>query len=364
MNFKNFFRRNKPIHSYQDFWQWFQKKANKFHKVIKNNGDFEQVFFDPLSDKLNELKSGVYYLTGMYDDHTVELIFSADGALENMIFVEELVEAAPHINGWLFTALKPATEIEEFSIETEGYTFDGENLFFYANEHADYPDEIDLTVIHSDLNDENRGIITNGTHLFLDNFLGEWYYAAVIDNIKVVAKTEAEQELIPIRKLKSYLIWRQKEFIEKYEDTWFPDDGDTHNYNLYETQVKNETMMVALMNQDLLDWEGKASHPWLFCIEIKYKGQKNSGMPSERTRKLLNAIEDDLMEQLKPFEGILNIGRETGDNARIIYLACKDFRKPSKIVQELKEGMSKFEMDFDIYKDKYWKTFNCYRRAY
>ncbi len=233
-----------------------KKKAKTFHQVVKNNGDFEKVFFDPLSEKLNELKSGFYYLTGMYDDHTVELIFSADGALENMIFVEELVEAAPHINGWLFTALKPATEIEEFSIETEGYTFDGENLFFYANEHADYPDEIDLTVIHSDLNDENRGIITNGTHLFLDNFLGEWYYAAVIDKIKVVAKTEAEQEPIPIKKLKSYLVWRQKEFIEKYEDTWYTDDGETHNYNLYETQLENETILVALMNQDLLDWEG------------------------------------------------------------------------------------------------------------
>lgn len=364
MNFKNFFRRNKPIHSYQDFWQWFQKKAKTFHQVVKNNGDFEEVFFDPLSDKLNEIKSGIYYLTGMYDDSTVELIFSADGALENMIFVEELVEAAPHINGWLFTALKPATELEDFSIETEGYSFDGENIFFYANEHADYPDEIDLTVIHNDLNDENRGIITNGTHLFLDNFLGEWYYAAVIDRIKVVAKTEAEQELIPIKKLKSYLVWRQKEFIEKYEDTWFTDDGDTNNYNLYETQVKNETMLVALMNQDLLDWEGKASHPWLFYIEIKYKGQKNNGMPGKRTRKLLDSIEDDLMEQLKPFEGILNIGRETGDNARIIYLACKDFRKPSKIVHELKDGMSKFEMDFDIYKDKYWKTFNRYMGAY
>lgn len=364
MNFINFFRRNKSIHSYQNFWQWFQKKANKFHQVIKNKGDFEKVFFDPLSDKLNELKIGIYYLTGMYDDQTVELIFTADGALKNMIFVEELVAAAPQINGWLFTALKPATEREEFSIKTEGYTFDCENLFFYANVDVDYPDEIDLTIIHSDLNDENRGIIVNGTHLFLDNYLGEWYYAAVIDEIKILAKTEAELELIPIKKLKSYLVWRQKEFIEKYEDTWYSNGEETSPFSLYEVQLENENMLLALMNQDLLEWEGKASHPWLFYIDIKYKGQKNSGMPSERTRKLLNSIEDDLMEQLKPYEGVLNIGRETGDNIRTIYLACKDFRKPSKIVHELKEGMSKFEMDFDIYKDKYWKTFNRYMSAY
>lgn len=364
MNLKHIFQFKKPIQTYQDFWLWFQKNAKTFYRVIKNGGDFEKIFFDPLSDKLNELKSGIYYLTGMYDDDTVELIFSADGALKNMVFVEELVEAAPQLKGWLFTALKPATNLEEFSIEMEGYSFDESNLFFYANEHADYPDEIDLTIVHSDLNGDNSSTIITGTHLFLDCFLGEWNYATLIDEISIVAQAEAKSELIPIAKLKSYLTWRQKEFIEKYENTCFVYQEDTNHFNLYETDLKDGKALLSLMNQDLLDWEEKASHPWLIEVNIKYDGYKSYGMPSKRVQQLLNEIEDDLIEQLSTHDGVLNIGRETGDNNRAIYLACKDFRKPSKCIHQFLQQVSKFEMSFDIYKDKYWQTFNRLRSAY
>ena len=34
-----------------------------------------------------------------------------------------------------------------------------------------------------------------------------------------MAKAKIKKELIPIEKLKDFLIWRQKEFIEKYEGT-------------------------------------------------------------------------------------------------------------------------------------------------
>lgn len=364
MNLKRIFQFKKPIQSYQDFWLWFQKNAKTFYKVIKNKGDFEKIFFDPLSDKLNELKSGIYYLTGMCDDATVELIFSADGALENMVFVEELVEAAPKIERWLFTALKPGVDRDTFSIEMEEYTFNETNLFFYANENTEYPDEIDLSIVHSDLNEDNRKTITNGSHLFLDCFLGEWYYATVIDEIRIVAPIEAKSELIPIEKLKNYLIWRQKEFVEKYEDTCYVYQEDTNHYNLYETDLKDGRILLSLMNQDLLDWENKPSYPWLIELNIKYDGHKRYGMPSKRVRKLLNEIEDDLMEKLSAYDGILNIGRETGDNNRVIYLACKDFRKPSKCIYQFLQQSSKFEVSFDIYKDKYWQTFNRLRAAY
>lgn len=66
----------------------------------------------------------------MYDDSTVELILTADGAIKNIVFVEELVEAAPKIPGWKFTSLKPALKIEDVCIDMGGYKFDRESLFF------------------------------------------------------------------------------------------------------------------------------------------------------------------------------------------------------------------------------------------
>ncbi|MEL7123680.1 MAG: DUF695 domain-containing protein, partial [Bacteroidota bacterium] len=54
----------------------------------------------------------------------------------------------------------------------------------------------------------------------------------------------------------------------------------------------------------------------------------------------------------------LNIGRLTGDGKRIIYYACKDFRKPSKLMFDLpKDASNAVKVSHQIYKDKYWRTF-------
>jgi hypothetical protein len=71
----------------------------------------------------------------MYNDNTAELVITADGAIENIVFVEELISAAPKIDGWKFTALKAALDIKDVNIEMSGYRFSKENLSFYAHNH-------------------------------------------------------------------------------------------------------------------------------------------------------------------------------------------------------------------------------------
>src|SRR4051812_47630342 len=102
-----------PLISYADFWMWFEKNEEHFFKVIKDANDIENGFFDKLSSKLDELKDGYFYLAGMYDAHTVELVLTADGDPKNIVFVEELVHASPKLDRWKFTALKPALDIED-----------------------------------------------------------------------------------------------------------------------------------------------------------------------------------------------------------------------------------------------------------
>ena len=94
-------------------------------------------------------------------------------------------------------------------------------------------------------------------------------------------------------------------------------------------------------------------------MEIKYDGKNNDGMPNESTYQLLDEIEVKIMEQLIDSEGYLNIGRQTADSIREVYLACIEFRTPSKVLQNIKkEYQNRIELDFDIYKDKYWQSFN------
>ena len=349
--------KDEPIFSYSDFWNWFERNAKTFHKVVKGQGNVEKDFFDKLSPKLNELKDGFWYLTGMYDDTTAELVVTADGTIKNIVFVEELIQTAPKIDGWKFTALKPALDIKDVSIEMAGFKFNDENLHFYANDHIHYPDEIDITIVHDDYTEENKSTITNGVYIFLDNYLGELDFAVNVDNLKVVGRDEAEKELIAIEKLKDYLNWRQKEFTEKYEGVRHDTEND--EYSILEAELESGNALIAVVNTDLLQWDSKASHPWILSVEIPYDGSNNNGMPEEETYKLLDEIEEQIMAELKDFEGYLNIGRQTAKNVREIYVACRDFRKPSKVLFEVqKKYAGQLEVSYDIYKDKYWQSFN------
>jgi hypothetical protein len=359
MNFlKNVFgKKDEPIRTYADFWNWFQKNEKDFFKVVNSYENVEEGFFNKISPRLNELKEGFFYLAGMHDDHTAELVITPDGVVRNIVFVEELVQSAPKIKGWKFTPLKPALPIENVSIEMSGYKFDKENLSFYPNDSPGYPDEIDIVLVHHDLTEENKPTITNGIYIFLDNYLGELNFATTIDNLTVTSKKEAQKELIPIEKLKDFLIWRQKEFIEKYEGIRHNTEND--HYAGLEAELEDGKPLVAIINTDLLKWDSKASHPWVLKIEVSYDGKENNGMPDEETYGLLDEIENKVMEQLKDFEGYLNIGRQTADSVREVYFACKDFRKPSKVLQEIQDSYAgTIPVTFDIYKDKYWRSFD------
>ena len=358
MSFLDIFKRkDESIKSYKDFWDWFIKNEKQFFKVIKGNGDIENDFFDKISPKLNELKEGFFYLTGMFDSNTVELILTADGNLKNIFFVEQLVVAAPIINGWKFTALKPPSDIKDVNIKMAGYLFGSNNIYFYSNDHIKYPDEVDITVIHDDLTDENKADIVNGTFIFLDNFIGELEFVTTIDEIKIIGKKDAQKDLVPIEKLKSFLIWREAEFVEKYEGVRYDTEND--NYATFKGKSKDGSVVFAIINTDLLHWESKASHPWILTVEIKFDGKETNGMPDDKTYKLLDVLEEEISEQLKDSDGYLNIGRETSENLREIYFACKDFRKPSDVLHNIqKKYLDALDLDYHIYKDKYWQSFN------
>ena len=348
-----------PIKSNEDFWSWFQKNEKDFYKVIKNQGNIERDFFNKLSSKLNQLRDGYWFLTGMFDDKTAELVLTADGIYKNIVFVEELVQSAPKIDNWKFTALKPALDINDVNISMGDLKFNRENLSFYSNDSPGYPDEIDITVVHADYIEDLKEQIINGVYIFMDNFLGELNSVTTIDSMEIIGKDKAEKELIPIEKLKDYLIWRQKEFVEKYEGTRYNTENDS--YNSLEATLNNGKPLLAIVNSALLDWDGKASHPWILTIEIKYKDSGN-GMPDKETYNLMNTFEDNLMHELKDSQGYLNIGRQTADSSREIYFACKDFRLPSKVLTKFQsEFKNKLNIDYDIYKDKYWRSFDRFK---
>ncbi|MFN5983214.1 MAG: DUF695 domain-containing protein [Fluviicola sp.] len=350
------------INSYSDFWNWFQTKQHQFYSAINAQENIEKDFFNPLGEKLNELREGFFFLAGMFDETTAELIITADGKIENMVFIEELIAEAPSLNNWKFTAFKPAMGIENLGISMNGHSFNWENLFFSPLESAEFPDEISVRVYHEDMTPSNEGEIRTGTFIFLDNFLGELEFANSIDTITIEAKSSVTNETIhPIAKLKDYINWRQKEFTEKYEGTWYT--LDDNEYTLFEAKLENGDAILATINSELLLWDAKASHPWVSIVTIYYDGSQYNGMPSKEDYTFMDTTEDELNALLHPAQGDLNIGRETGQDQRQLFFASKDFRNISKVLDHfVQQYQDKFEIDLAIYKDKYWQSYAQYIR--
>jgi hypothetical protein len=68
------------------------------------------------------------------------------------------------------------------------------------------------------------------------------------------------------------------------------------------------------------------------------------------------------MLEIKDFDGYLTIGSQVVDNSSEFYFACNDFRKPSKVLHELtKKYSGKLDVTYDIYKDKYWQSYEWFR---
>jgi hypothetical protein len=352
-------KKEEPIRTNQDFWAWFKARERDFYTVIKEKGNIEEDFFNLLAPKLNQLRDGYWFLAGMLNDYMAELVITADGVVENIAFVEDLVNDAPHLPGWKITALKPALDIKDVSIQMGEFIFNKENLAFYANEDPKYPDEIDLTIVYKHFKEDAKDIITNGVFVFLDNYLGELRTVTVIDAIKISGDLQPEGELIPIEKLKEYLVWREKEFLEKYKGVRHNTEND--QYVSLSAELENGNSLVAIVNTDLLEWDAKASHPWVMVISIKYEGDEG-GMPDDDTNQILDAIEDEIVKNLKDFDGYLNIGRQTANHERELYFACRDFRKPSRLMSRIREEHKDVrEIAFEIYKDKYWRSFNRFK---
>lgn len=351
---------NSITDSYASFWQWFSKNSPAFFKIIKQQNDVEGKFFRKLAPKLAKIKEGFYYLVGMADDTTAELVITADGHIEQIVFVEELVATAPNIPGWKITALKQPSTIEDVAIKIDDHSINSDNLRFYPNSSNAYPDEIDITVVYcNEVAEDDHSLIFNGVYIFLENFLGELTLATVVDNLQIITEAEATAEFISIDKLKDYLIWREKEFVEKYEAVRVTTENDA--YASLEATLESGKPLLAIVNTDLLAFDGKASHPWVLVVTIAFDGENNNGLPDQTTYEALDVIEETITAQLPEAEGYLSIGRETVDGQREVYYVCKEFRKPSKVLPLIQAQYADLlDISFSIYKDKYWQSFQKY----
>jgi hypothetical protein len=341
------------------FWRWFALHEKTFFRVIQQKKEVDVQFLEKIMPKLQDCNGQFFCLAGMENEHTAELVITAEGDIKTFVFVEDLVAAAPVLPGWKFTALKQVAGLNT-SVEMDGMVFNSSRIRFFYTQDEDYPDEIDISLVHADYNESDRKSIRTGTYIFLDNALGELNAAVLIDDIDITGPAAHHPELIPVDKLNNFLIWREKEFVEKYRGVRRNTAND--NYAVMEARDHNGLFSIAVINQDLLSWDATASHPWMLAVIMKFNGSSNNGLPDKADYALMEQLEERLAAQLPDHAGYLNLGRDTYKGERTVYFACNEFRNVSRITAGIiRDYAGSLDTSYDIFKDKYWRVMTRFK---
>lgn len=151
-----------------DFWAWFQANEASF----PSTQEFDAAYGNELSRRLTAIKDGLVYEIALPDTGDSELVISGDGVRDLIPCVQELVNAAPDLQGWKIYAFRPRMDdYAGFTLNFGDRTFDPQRLWCWSRVEDS---SFDLIVYHPDYADEIRNLLVNGTYILLDMALGEY----------------------------------------------------------------------------------------------------------------------------------------------------------------------------------------------
>lgn len=336
---------------YDAFWSWFSGRHQYYYDMLDRLGYSNG---QELSDVLNRLNpQGDYHIlvtAMMNEDDTVELIFTADGDVAYFQEIEALVSAAPDLAKWTFLALKPAVALDVIRCQWENYIFDQHHLSFYLQPNLICPLNINIVVCHAAYQPAFRDQFLYEIQSFLQYALGESFFADIVDTIDVAAY--AQLNWVKIEDIKLYLEAEQEKKHQLEKPIMIPEKQ--YQYGGFEGETDQNQKIIYFFNTSLLQWEHNCTFPWVIIIELKYQAL-SKGLPSEIDMCLMDEIEEILWDRLPSEKGYLHLAHETGVGSRWMYLACQDFRLPSRVIRDIKKNYSKsFQIEVFYQRDKYW----------
>src|ERR1700677_2463849 len=100
-----------------------------------------------------------------------EMAISADGVEKDFPLVEQLVAAAPTMQGWHVVAFRQPSKIQGMELKYPGITLDTDRMWMMPIEDDQ---GFDLIVFFPNYSDDRRNLFINATYVLLDNAIGEY----------------------------------------------------------------------------------------------------------------------------------------------------------------------------------------------
>ena len=188
------------------FWSWFAAHRHRFENLEVPNKD---ALLEEFLAVLHKVSEGLWFQIGMDPDGTHELVITAEGNEEFFADVEDLVAAAPAIEGWRVTAFKQAQGFG-FSVGYNGVSVDPKQAWFLPLGSESRPEDLGLLIAVPGYDQEWAEEYLFACYILLDEGLGELRAAQDIQHVEVGPMPAAPQDegYIELEELAPYLDWR------------------------------------------------------------------------------------------------------------------------------------------------------------
>lgn len=190
------------------FWTWFQRNEERLSKTAS---DPTQLLFN-IQEQLLRVDSGVH-MEMRPGSQVQHIVFTADGDIRLFPLLKELVEKAPPLERWQFTAFRQrmdSAELSRMPVSVNGQAR-------YISELSFLPvmskDSLDLIIYVPGINSENYMSVAFECLQLLDHLLGEWDAATQVrhyDFQRVPWQREERMRLRPLQQLPSFIDSRKR----------------------------------------------------------------------------------------------------------------------------------------------------------
>ncbi|SEP12126.1 hypothetical protein [Mucilaginibacter sp. OK283] len=197
------------------FWNWFKEQGKQLADLNRPGiaDDEKEELLDAILYALHQYCDQLFFdIGGLYGEEQ-EFVVTAEGNVDYFSKVEELIDDAPEIEGWLFTAFMPPRDLEYTRI-FEDVELKPLEMWFLPLNNSKEPKSIGLRICLP-----NYELVANSKWLqaavykILDTALGEKAFALDIDYIEIKGMPPGKPEdfgLIELKDLSAFVKWKKK----------------------------------------------------------------------------------------------------------------------------------------------------------
>lgn len=173
------------------FWDWFIENVHHINNITEVCSEEFGEWYHRVNAQLKKyIGASTANIMGRNNDGTAFLTVSAAGIEEKFERVEQLVNSAPYIEGWVFNAFIPPCRPGKSLVETFGnFGFDPYDCWFEPPTEWESYEKLHL-FIYIKMPQRPPSAMYFAMQALIENVLGEWAAAHYIDEVFVIGNIE------------------------------------------------------------------------------------------------------------------------------------------------------------------------------